>query len=115
MAGVLMSAADGVKDGLKSQFSIEEVDSCNTVFKLFSKVTVGLCAVASILVASSEYLGSPISCQTSNGKIDDGVYNAYCWIHGGKKIPEISSDIFKCHSNQPELVSFSKTYKIVGR
>jgi len=99
MAGILISAADGVKN----QFSIKEVDSSNTVFKLFTKVTVGLCVVASILVASSEYLGSPITCQTSNGKIDDGVYNAYCWIHGGKKIPETSKNIYKCFSNQPNL------------
>jgi hypothetical protein len=81
-SNVLIGAASEVK----SQFSIlKEVDSSNTVFKLFSKVTVGLCVIASILVASSEYLGSPITCQTTDGKIGDGVYNAYCWIHGGKK------------------------------
>ena len=105
MAGLLIGAADGVK----SQFAIKEVDSSNTVFKLFSKVTVGLCVIASILVASSEYLGSPITCQTSKGKVDDGVYNAYCWIHGGKKIidnPDNDKNIFKCTSNQHQLVSF---------
>ena len=59
MAGVLIRAASGVK----SQFAIKEVDSSNTVFKLFSKVTVGLCVIASILEASSEYFGKPIICQ----------------------------------------------------
>ena len=103
MAGVLIGAASGVK----SQFAIKEVDPSNTVFKLFSKVTVGLCVIASILVASSEYLGSPITCQTSNGKVDDGVYNAYCWIHGGKKIIDNpDKNIFKSTSNQYQLVSF---------
>ena len=101
-SNVLIGAAIKVK----SQFSIKEVDSSNIVFKLFSKVTVGLCVIASILVASSEYLGSPITCQTSNGKVDDGVYNAYCWIHGGKKISNTSAN-FKCISNQPQLVSFN--------
>jgi hypothetical protein len=46
---------------------------------------VGLCVIASILVASSEYLGNPIICQNSAGQIADGVFNAFCWIHGGKK------------------------------
>ena len=107
MAGVLISAASGVK----SQFAIKEVDSSNTVFKLFSKVTVGLCVISSILVATSEYLGKPIACQTSTGKIADGVFNAFCWIHGGKKIPKTLADVFKCHSNQHEIVSFTKTFK----
>jgi len=99
-SNVLIGAASEVK----SQFSIlKEVDSSNTVFKLFSKVTVGLCVIASILVASSEYLGSPITCQTTDGKIGDGVYNAYCWIHGGKKINEKAENIYKCASNQPNL------------
>ena len=111
MAGVLISAASGVK----SQFAIKEVDSSNTVFKLFSKVTVGLCVIASILVASSEYLGNPIICQGSAGQIADGVFNAFCWIHGGKKINENAKNIYKCASNQPNLVSFTKIYKILCR
>jgi len=105
MAGILIGAADGVK----AQFSIKEVDSSNTVFKLFSKVTVGLCVIASILVASSEYLGSPITCQTSNGQVGDGVFNAFCWIHGGKKIPKTLVDVFKCHSNQHNISETNDT------
>ena len=105
MAAVLIKAASDVK----SQFSIKEVDSSNTVFKLFSKITVGLCVIASILVATSEYLGSPINCQTSSGKIVGDVYDAYCWIHGGKKISHKSDskayELFKCShpDNVPEL------------
>ena len=103
MAGVLISAASGVK----SQFAIKEVDSSNTVFKLFSKVTVGLCVIASILVASSEYLGSPITClPTDSSKIPGNVFNAYCWIHGGKKIDKKYDDIYKCHAPQVDIVSF---------
>ena len=109
-SNVLISAASEVK----SQFSIlKEVDSSNTVFKLFSKVTVGLCVIASILVATSEYLGSPIQCQNSAGKVNDDVYNAYCWIHGGKKISGEASKLWKCYhpSNEPKTVSFTKTYR----
>jgi len=105
MAGILISAADGVK----SQFSIKEVDSSNTVFKLFSKVTVGLCVISSILVATSEYLGSPITCQTSVGQVADGVFNAFCWIHGGKKIPKTLAEVFKCHSNQHNISETNDT------
>ena len=107
MAGVLISAASGVK----SQFAIKEVDLSNTVFKLFSKVTVGLCVIASILVASSEYLGSPITClPTDSSKIPGNVFNAYCWIHGGKKIDKKYDDIYKCHAPQVDIVSFTNTY-----
>jgi len=105
MAGLLIGAADGVK----SQFAIKEVDSSNTVFKLFSKVTVGLCVIASILVASSEYLGNPIICQNSAGQVADGVFNAFCWIHGGKKIPKTLVDVFKCHSNQHNISETNDT------
>jgi len=107
MAGVLIGAAGA--DGVKSQFAIKEVDSSNTVFKLFSKVTVGLCVVASILVATSEYLGSPITCQTGAGQVADGVFNAYCWIHGGKKLPKKLAEVFKCHSNQHEISETNDT------
>ena len=107
-SNVLIGAASQVK----SQFSIlKEVDSSNTVFKLFSKVTVGLCVIASILVASSEYLGKPIICQTSAGQVAGDIFNAFCWIHGGKKIPKTLVDVFKCHSNQHEIVSFTKTFE----
>ena len=53
MAELLIGAAAKVKSG----FSWKEVDSSNTVFKLFAKASVGLCLLASILVASAEYLG----------------------------------------------------------
>ena len=106
-SNVLIGAASQVK----SQFSIKEVDSSNTVFKLFSKVTVGLCVIASILVASSEYLGNPIICQNSAGQIADGVFNAFCWIHGGKKISKKLADVFKCTSHQHEEVSFTQTFE----
>jgi len=54
MAELLIGAAAKVKSG----FSWKEVDSSNTVFKLFAKASVGLCLLASILVASAEYLGA---------------------------------------------------------
>ena len=87
MADLLIGAAEGVK----SQFSWKEVDSSNTVFKLFAKASVGLCLLASILVVSAEYLGKPITCEHGSGKLLDtptGIYTAYCWIHGGKKLTD---------------------------
>ena len=87
MAELLIGAAAKVKSG----FSWKEVDSSNTVFKLFAKASVGLCLLASILVASAEYLGKPITCEHGTGKLLDtptGIYTAYCWIHGGKKLTD---------------------------
>ena len=104
MADLLIGAAEGVK----SQFSWKEVDSSNTVFKLFTKVSVGLCLLASILVASAEYLGKPITCEHGAGKTLDtplGIFTAYCWIHGGKKltshgISKERAEEFDCRVNE---------------
>jgi len=64
---------------------------------------VGFCLIASIIVATSEYLGSPINCQGSASQFEADVYNAYCRIHGGKKITDKGKNIFKCTSNQTNL------------
>jgi len=57
MATLLLGAADGVKN----QFAFKEVDSTNLVFKMFAKISFGLCIGASVLVATSEYIGYGIS------------------------------------------------------
>lgn len=95
MATLLLGAADGVK----SQFSFKEVDSTNMVFKLFAKISFGLCIVASILVATSEYVGEPIKCEHGTDKIDEELFTVYCWIHGSKKIPENLQKAFECKAN----------------
>ena len=112
MADLLIGAAEGVK----SQFSWKEVDSSNTVFKLFAKASVGLCLLASILVASAEYLGKPITCEHGSGKVSDlptGIYTAYCWIHGGKKltehgIPEKRAETYKCQIDKNTVSAHSR-------
>jgi len=88
-------------DALKSQFEVKEVTSTNTVFKLFSKVSFGLCIFASILVATTEYLGSPINCDLGTAKhVSEDVFNAHCWIHGTKHIDPEFQDHFDCKAKQ---------------
>lgn len=107
MAAVLL----GLGKEVKSQFTLNEVDSSNIVFKLFAKATFGLCLLASILVVSSEYLGNPITCEHGTGKLaEGGIFTAYCWIHGGKKLTHLDTKgqvqggdfaaKFDCKSNQ---------------
>ena len=96
MATLLLGAADGVK----SQFDyLKEVDSTNMVFKLFAKISFGLCILASILVATSEYVGEPIKCEHGTEKIDEELFTVYCWIHGSKKIAEHFQKAFDCKAN----------------
>ena len=95
MATLLLGAADGVK----SQFMFKEVDSTNMVFKMFAKISFGLCILASVLVATSEYIGEPIKCEHGTGKIDEELFTTYCWIHGSKKIPENRQKHFECKAN----------------
>ena len=90
MAGLLLGSA---ASEVKSQFTLKEVDSSNIVFKLFVKATFGFCILASVLVVSSEYLGNPITCEHGTGKLEEGgIYTAYCWIHGGKKLTHLNAE-----------------------
>jgi hypothetical protein len=110
MAAVLL----GLGKEVKSQFTLNEVDSSNIVFKLFAKATFGLCLLASILVVSSEYLGNPITCEHGTGKLaEGGIFTAYCWIHGGKKLTHLDTKEakefaakFDCKSNQTVSLHF---------
>lgn len=101
----------GAADALKSQFQVKEVNSTNTVFKLFSKISFGLCIFASIIVVSTEYVGSPINCHLGTASVvSDGVFNAHCWIHGTKHVPEKYQEHFDCRAkkgaDQDELIFY---------
>ena len=113
MAGLLLGSA---ASEVKSQFTLKEVDSSNIVFKLFVKATFGFCILASVLVVSSEYLGNPITCEHGTGKLEEGgIYTAYCWIHGGKKLTHLNAkgeevqeyaNKFDCKSTQTVSLHF---------
>jgi len=93
MANFVLDASEA----LKSQFRAKEVNSTNTVFKLFSKISFGLCIFASVLVVTTEYVGNPINCQLGSADVvSDDVFNAHCWIHGTKHVPEEYQDHFDC-------------------
>jgi len=99
----MTSAVISAFGSLKSQFSIKEVNSDNTVFKLLSKVSFGFCIFASILVGLSEYIGKPIQCtQSTSGIIREDHFDAHCWIHGSKHIPEHAQEHFDCISKQSD-------------
>ena len=95
MAALILGAADGIKN----QFAFKEVDSTNLVFKMFAKVSFGLCLMSSILVMMAEYIGEPIKCEHGTDKIDEGLFTTYCWIHGSKKIHEDYQEHFECKAN----------------
>ena len=97
----MASAVLGAFDSIKSQFTVKEVNSDNAIFKLFSKVSFGFCIIASILVGLSEYIGKPIQCtQSTSGIIREDHFDAHCWIHGSKHIPEHAQEHFDCISKQ---------------
>ena len=118
MAGLLLGSA---ASEVKSQFTLKEVDSSNIVFKLFVKATFGFCILASVLVVSSEYLGNPITCEHGTGKLEEGgIYTAYCWIHGGKKLTHLNAkgeevqdyaNKFDCKSTQTVSLHFFKVLR----
>ena len=77
-----------ILDDIQKYFKVKEVDEDNPVFKLFYKVSFGLCILGAILVATSEYVGKPINCQApSDASLSNDLYEAHCWIHGAYHIP----------------------------
>ena len=53
-----------ILDDIQKYFKVKDIDEDNAVFKLFYKISFGLCVLGAILVATSEYVGKPINCQT---------------------------------------------------
>jgi len=96
-----------ILDDIQKYFKVKEVDEDNNVFKLFYKVSFGLCVLGAILVATSEYVGKPIVCQApEDGALNNDLYEAHCWIHGTYHIPsKFRSNYdrgFGCMTNQEE-------------
>jgi len=87
----------GAGDAIKHQFTAKDVSSTNTTFRLFSKITFGLCIFASILVGGTEYFGKPINCDPGSSGLGKDLLNDHCWIHGTKHVPETSKEHFGCH------------------
>jgi len=93
MANFVLKAAEA----LQSQLQVKEVNSTNTVFKLFSKISFGLCIFASVIVVTTEYVGNPINCHLGKANVvSDDVFNAHCWIHGSRHVPKIYQEHFDC-------------------
>ena len=55
------------------------------VFKLVSKISVGICIACAAIVASNTYIGDPIHCNKDDS-IDQKMFEAHCWIHGTERI-----------------------------
>jgi len=82
---------------LKDYFELEETNIDNWAFKLFYKVSCGLCMVGATIGVASQYFGEPISCEF-NG-IDSGYAKDYCWVHGSNYIPSQYQEHMKCVVN----------------
>ena len=72
---------------LKSYIKVKDIDEDNLTFKLFYRVSVGLCMLGVVLVAATQYIGSPIKCDIHDDSVDLGMFQAHCWIHGTYHIP----------------------------
>ena len=44
-------------DTLKGHLTLKQINEDNLVFKLFWKVSVGLCILGSVIVGASQYVG----------------------------------------------------------
>merc|ERR1712152_21160 len=105
-----------ILDDIQKYFKVKDIDEDNAVFKLFYKVSFGLCVLGAILVATSEYVGKPIVCQAlEDGALNQDLYEAHCWIHGTYHIPSnVRSNLklnergFGCMTNQTITIIFKQ-------
>jgi len=90
-----------ILDDIQKYFKVKDIDEDNAVFKLFYKISFGLCVLGAILVATSEYVGKPINCQTpEDASLSNDLYEAHCWIHGAYHIPyKFREDFVKKYAN----------------
>ena len=72
---------------LKGQFKLKsESDEDNKLFKLVTKISVGLCILATIILAADSYAGDAIHCDVNGA--DQKLVEDFCWIHGTSHIDE---------------------------
>ena len=93
---------------LKSYIKVKEIDEDNLTFKLFYRVSVGLCMLGVVLVAATQYIGSPIQCNIHDDSVDLGMFQAHCWIHGTYHIPLDILSKESCIPRETIKVKFSK-------
>ena len=80
MGNLLASSAFG-KITTLDILQFDAVDIDNWSFKLFSKVSVAIFLLSSLLVISTTHFGTPITCDNKDKFIE-----TYCWLHGSYNI-----------------------------
>ena len=88
MGNLLASSAFGKISALDI-LQLEKVDIDNWSFKLFSKFSVAIFLLSSLLVISTTHFGAPITC-TNLDKFTDN----YCWLHGTYNIKQEETKAF---------------------
>ena len=79
---------DQVVTNFRNQLTFKgKVNEDNYVFKLVSKISVGICIACAAIVASNTYIGDPIHCNKDDS-IDQKMFEAHCWIHGTFHLPD---------------------------
>ena len=101
-----MSTPGGLINVISKYFKVKAVDDDSLAFKLFHRVTVGLCILCITLVLAKQYFGDPIVCQNS-GKVDQKLFTAHCWVHGAHHVPKDYESQFACVSSKNSPVSIN--------
>lgn len=90
---------EGILSQAKSIFSLKKYSVDNGVYKLFYKFSFGMFMIGAAFAGATQYFGSPIKCYQNNEKINNGVFEAHCWLHGSGHVEGNLSRESKCISN----------------
>jgi hypothetical protein len=75
----------GTFGGFAGYFKAKKSYIDNTTFRLHYRTTFAILVISSLLVTTSQFIGSPIQCIVDG--VPTGIMNTYCWIHGTFTIP----------------------------
>jgi hypothetical protein len=77
-------------------FKTKDVNADNGIFKLFSRGSVALCLLGSLLCAANQYFGDPILCHFPDTKLSNDFTKLHCWLHGSNLVPKKYREDFDC-------------------
>ena len=100
---------DSILNTAKSLISLKGLNIDNAVYKLFYKVSVGLCLIGTIVLGCKQYFGDPIECFQNHGLVDGDVFESYCWLHGSTHLEGTLRETSKCISQAKKVNIKSKS------
>ncbi|XP_049887969.1 innexin inx1-like isoform X2 [Pectinophora gossypiella] len=105
---MMFSALKPIKKRLCKYLKYQEIQTDNFLFRLHCVLTGVALVTASIILTSTQLVGSPIECLTSGREAWHNAINTYCWVKSTFLMPEGPAR----YMNQPKLKSGAVSHSV---